>query len=492
MHGPRPVLAVLASLVVVGAVLPSGVAAAAAGSTWSTAIEVPGIAALHPSGDAGLPAMSCPTSGNCAAGGFYGAASGGIQAFVVNETGGVWGNAIEVPGIAALNTGGDAQITSMSCSSPGNCAAGGSYTGSFESSQAFVVDETGGVWGQAIEVPGTATLNQGGTGQVNSVSCAPGAAGNCSAAGHYSDSAGNFQAFVADEAGGVWGQAIEVPGTAALNTGALASADQMSCPAAGNCTIGGLYTDSGRDQQPFVARETSGVWGNAIELPGIAALNKGVFSGVRALSCTSPGNCSAAGLYSLDATANTESLFVATEKNGSWASAAEMPGIAALDTRGHTSVSSISCASVGNCAAGNCAAGGFYETTTNQTWPFVINEVHGAWGQAALVPGMATLDKGDANVNSVSCSSAGHCVAGGYYANFIGPFHEHWRPFVADETAGVWRRAIQVPGTLALNTGKFAAVQAVSCARGGTCALGGRYTVTSPPSTAQVFVDSQG
>ena len=43
------------------------------------------------------------------------------------ERHGVWGKAIEVPGLAALNTGGDAVVNSVSCVSAGSCAAGGYY-----------------------------------------------------------------------------------------------------------------------------------------------------------------------------------------------------------------------------------------------------------------------------------------------------------------------------------------------------------------------------
>lgn len=45
-----------------------------------------------------------------------------------------------------------------------------------------------------------------------------------------------------------------------------------------------------------VAVEKNGVWGRAIEVPGLAALNKGgafVFS----VSCASTGNCAAYGLH---------------------------------------------------------------------------------------------------------------------------------------------------------------------------------------------------
>jgi hypothetical protein len=41
------------------------------------------------------------------------------------------------------------QLNSVSCASPGNCAAVGSYTDNFGSSRAFAVSERGGIWGYA-------------------------------------------------------------------------------------------------------------------------------------------------------------------------------------------------------------------------------------------------------------------------------------------------------------------------------------------------------
>jgi hypothetical protein len=152
-----------------------------------------------------------------------------------------WGDAIEVPGSAALNTGGVAEVTSVSCPSAGNCAAGGQYHLS-SGYQAFVADEVNGTWGDAIEVPGTAALNAGVVAGVTSVSCP--SAGNCAAGGQYTDSSGSRQAFVVSEVNGTWGDAIEVPGSGALNTGNTAEVTSVSCGSAGNCAAGGYYYTS--------------------------------------------------------------------------------------------------------------------------------------------------------------------------------------------------------------------------------------------------------
>ena len=122
-----------------------------------------------------------------------GAASGTQAAAAARAApGGTWGNAMEVA--AGLSQGGDAQLNSVSCASAGNCSAGGSYF-----SEVFVVSEKSGTWGTAKEVPGFAALNQGGNAQLASVSCA--SAGHCSAVGFYTTRPRNGfnEAFVVNE-----------------------------------------------------------------------------------------------------------------------------------------------------------------------------------------------------------------------------------------------------------------------------------------------------
>ena len=116
-----------------------------------------------------------------------------------------------------------------------------------------MASQVNGTWGKAKQVPGTATLNTGGRAAVYSVSCAT--AGNCSTGGSYTDSAGHRQVFVASQVNGTWGTAIEVPGTAALNTGGDASVGAVACAAAGSCTAGGSYTDSSGHGEAFVVSQ---------------------------------------------------------------------------------------------------------------------------------------------------------------------------------------------------------------------------------------------
>jgi hypothetical protein len=430
---------------------------AAAGGAWGKAQQVPGLNGLNTSGNAVVSSVSCSSAGNCSAGGLYDDSSAAYQAFVVNEVKGVWKTAEEVPGTGSLNTGGSAAVVSVSCKSAGNCSAGGYYKNA-SGQQVFVVNEIKGVWKKAQEVPGTSSLNTGGNAVLDSVSCA--AVGNCSASGSYKNASGH-QAFVVNEIKGVWKNAQEVPGTSALNTNGDAGAYSVSCAAAGNCSAGGYYK-SASGYQVFVVNEIKGVWKNAQEVPGTSSLNTNGNAEVFSVSCASTGNCSAGGYYK---NSSGQQALVVNEVKGVWRKAQAAPGTSALNTDGYAGLYSVSCAS-----PGNCSAGGGYKNASGQQ-AFVINEVNGVWKKAQAAPGTSSLNtEGNAEVYSLSCGSAGNCSAGGYYKKASGQ-----QAFVVNEVKGVWKKAQEVPGTSSLNSEGNAGVYTISCTAAGNCSAGGGY-----------------
>jgi hypothetical protein len=429
---------------------------AAAGGTWGKAEEVPGLAALGDTRGSEVHSLSCGSAGNCSAGGGYFDASSNQQGFVVNEANGIWRKAENVPGLAALNTGGAAYVASVSCASAGNCSAAGDYSMG-QWFPAFAVGETKGIWGKAEKLlPGL------GFASINSLSCA--APGDCTAGGF----SGNSHPFVVSETSGTWGQEERLPGMRALNTGGFGEVVSVSCGAPGNCGAGGYYSDRSTKQYVFAASQRNGNWGKAFEVPGTNLDDGG--AQISSVSCASAGNCSAGG-YSSNGQA-----FVANETNGTWAKALPVPGLAALNTGGNAAVDSVSCAS-----AGNCSAGGYYSYISKPTGVvlqhgFVVSEVHGTWGKAMEIPGLAALDIGaGAYVASVSCGSAGNCSAGGGYSDAS----SHQQGFVVNQTNGIWGKAIEVPGLAALNVGPGAYVVAVSCGAAGRCSAVGEYTDAS-------------
>jgi hypothetical protein len=446
------------------------VARAVAGGRWGVAQEVPGTAALNLAGGADVYSISCGSAGNCSAGGAYEYKIERWEPFVVSETHGAWGTAIEVPGIAALNKRHAAGIASVSCASAGNCSAGGSYTGGSGKDQVFVVGEKKGTWDTAIELPGIAALNVGGDAGLSSISCA--SPGNCAAGGSYAQGHFLAQAFVVSQTNGTWGTAVQVPGIAALNTGQQAQVNSVSCASPGYCSAGGYYSNKAGAQEAFVVDETNGTWGTAQPVPG--AVNPG--GAVTSVSCGKAGYCSAGGYSYIE---GRQQPFVVSETNGTWGQAAELPGIAVLNTGPLAGITSVSCASAGNCSAGGQYSTGRKHLAIHQQ-AFVVSEVNGTWGTAEEVPGSGALNPGGiAQVNSVSCGSPGNCSAGGYTNG-----NANGTAFVVDETNGNWGTAHQVRGT----PGYLGAeVETMSCVPAGSCSAGGFYN-NSTVAGEQAFV----
>ena len=419
-------------------------------ANWGKAIPFPGLAALNGYGSAEAQSISCVSSGNSAAGGYYTNSGGDEEAFVADQTSGTWGNAEEVPGISTLNAGGAASLDTVSCGAAGSCSAGGFYTDSSGKYQAFVVSENKGTWGNAEEVPATGALNTGGNAEIDSVSCR--SASSCAAGGYYTDSSDNDQAFVVSETGGTWGKAEEVPGT--QTPSGTASIYSISCSSAGNCTAGGFYTDSSDNTQAFVVSETAGSWGNAEEVPGVATL--GGYSQVNSISCVSVGNCAVGGQV-------VSKAFVASETGGSWENAEEVPGT-------KSSVSSVG--SVWCTSSGNCLAGGFLTQRSGNQPAFVTNEEGGVWQKAEALSGTANQTQYVvAPTPWVSCISTGNCSIAGDYTNSSNDYEV----FAANEASGTWGAAEEIPGTARLNSDGYASVNWVSCTSDGYCAAVGYY-----------------
>lgn len=266
----------------------------------------------------------------------------------------------------------------------------------------------------------------------------------------------------------------------------------ISCTGPGDCTAGGAYqevpNDSPDTDQAYVVSEVNGTWGNAEAVPGTLALNTGDGAATVAVSCSSPGNCVAAGYYAYQygKTAVGVAGFVASQVNGRWQQARPVP---ALSRAAHfAEVTTVSCAPARTAAARNaglnCVAAGVSQLSPKTSTGFVLAEVHGTWGTAQPVPGLATTTPASA-VTSVSCPSPGTCGLGGHYTQRSG----HLQAFVANEVNGTWHKAQQVPGTATLNAGGHASVTSVSCPAAGVCVAAGGYKPKKGPG--QLFVASE-
>ena len=383
---------------------------------WGKAQQLPGTAVLNAGGSAQVTVMSCAPRGYCGAGGYYHDGKGNQQAFVASQTSGRWGTAAEVPGTGKLNVGGLALVRSVSCPSAGNCAAGGYYqtynppgTGD-NSFQAFVVSEHKGRWAKAEDVPGIGALAPppDENNSVVSVSCA--SAGNCTAGGYWNPGVTGVSCsdcgFVLTEVNGRWHGLVQPKGGGPVSS--------VACWHAGDCAAAGYRQSAGSGSPIFgyVETQANGRWGKAHQFA--SRLNLGIGS----VSCPSAGNCATGGdggSCECDA-GYSYGAFVFSQHYGRWGKVDYLTGPASLGT-----VTSLECSSSGNCGAGGSGYVGNDLYGNVLTQAFVVGERDGRWTAAETPPGEAALNLGgNSQVNQVSCPSASSCAAGGYYTDAAG------------------------------------------------------------------------
>ena len=426
---------------------------------WGKALEVRSAPAVARGRDVRLTAISCAAPGDCSAVGNYAVKNNHDRPIVDDETNGVWGKAEALTGLPARDEGGNTGAYVVSCASPGNCGAGGTYSVGRNKLLVFVVNEVHGRWGGIVTVPGVATLETGGYAYLTSISCPT--PGNCSAGG-YVASTGGTQAFVLDEVDGTWGSVLEIAGSASYRM-TNSRLESISCAAPGDCSATGNNEAGLARTLPFVVNEMNGTWGRAEAVPGLGTLSPGGSDYEVNVSCSQPGDCAARGNY-LDASRVTHA-FLVNESEGVWGSAFAIPGMIALNRRHISQLLSISCAASGDCSAGGTYGAGSHERA------FVVNEVDGTWGDPMMIPGLASLSQGNfTSVTAVSCGSSGNCGA-------IGSFNGHGgyvQVFATNEVNGQWGEATAI-GTPAFAGAIAAYGSAISCASTDSCAVVGTF-----------------
>lgn len=104
--------------------------------------------------------------------------------------------------------------------------------------------------------------------------------------------------FVVSEADGAWGTPQQIRGIPFVaGKRATVALSQISCTAPGDCAIGGTALGPAQREQGFVVQERNGTWGTAEQVPGILALDKGGTADLGQLACTSPEDCTAVGWF---------------------------------------------------------------------------------------------------------------------------------------------------------------------------------------------------
>jgi LPXTG-motif cell wall-anchored protein len=414
--------------------------------------------------------VSCASAGNCTAVGKFKNAGGGQEAFTMTSTGGVWGQA--TPAVFATGVQKavpDAEFLSVSCASAGNCTAVGRFRNASNYREAFTMTSTGGVWGQASPAVFAGGVQFSAPNDyLQRVSCS--SAGNCTAVGYFKNAASGTDAFTMTSTGGVWGQAAPaVFANGVQNSTPNGNLYSVSCASAGNCTAVGYFNNAAGNKEAFTMTSTGGVWGQAA--PAVFA--NGVQNSVpndylNWVSCASAGDCTAAGRYK-DVNGNTQA-FTMTSTGGTWGQVTPIVfanGVQSASPAAY--MNSVTCVS-----AGNCVAVGTFKSSSTYFEAFILTSVGGVWGDATPVTfpsGVRNAAMSD-SLDSVSCATAGNCTAVGYFKNAAGGTEA----FTMTATNGVWGQptpAVFASGVQ--NASQDDYFTWVSCASAGNCAAVGYF-----------------
>jgi hypothetical protein len=298
------------------------------------------------------------------------------HALLVDERKGTWGAGIEaqLPPDAATTPDPNGGVTIrgvasiVSCPSAGNCVAGGSYTDTFEGTyrtEGWLATEQAGQWGRAVQVqlpPDASDMDgdpaKSGTAPFfgfTGLSCP--SLGNCTAIGGYEDRNDNEQGLIVAERNGVWSRGIRAP----LPQGAIAPIEpnawddplfSISCAAPSDCAATGAWVRPGaKEGYPGIYRgwlltERRGQWSaSKLVLPSKTEKDGDVF--LKSTSCASPGNCVAVGSYRDGK--QTRGLIV-VERHGKWQRGIR-PALphAASPRKVWADLNSVSCPSASRC-----------------------------------------------------------------------------------------------------------------------------------------------
>ncbi len=378
-------------------------------STW-TATQADGPPNANPSlvDSYGL-GVSCPSTSSCfAVGGYEAAGPTGsyTAADLLTLADGMW-TVTEAPLPANAQSGGDATLAGISCPSGSACTAAGYFTDAAGNSQGLLLTLTGGSW-TATEAPLPANAENGGDAQLAGVSCTSISA--CVAVGFYTDTANHEQGLLLTLAGGLW-TATEAPLPANGESGGDARLNGVSCPSVSSCVAAGFYGDSAGHDQGLLLTLAGGSW-MATEAPLPANVGGNPFASLYGVSCPSASACVATGHY--EDTANATDGLLLTLAGGSW-TAAEAPLPANATGNPAVDLNGVSCSS-----ASACVATGSYAYNVNLNQGELLTLSNGSW-TAIQAPSPANPNgQIPSNVFGVSCPSVSECFATGNYGDGIG------------------------------------------------------------------------
>ncbi|HET9094785.1 MAG TPA: hypothetical protein VFN36_06815 [Solirubrobacteraceae bacterium] len=432
-----------------------------------------------------LQAVSCPSTGNCAAIGSYADGLGNSQGLLLAESGGRWRRGVQArppagAGTQAFRLADGGGLVGLSCPVARQCVAVGRYTDAHRVDHGLALPEVHGVWrrGVRLRLPANALpAPRARAGAVNllglgGVSCS--SAGNCVAVGNYETTAEVWQALIVVERGGRWSRGIEAPlPTDAAVAGQNAVLLTVTCGPGRECAAAGEYVNRSGHQQSLLVSGRGGRWAAAPAPAAPSDANSDPNIIPSAIACASPGDCAAVGTY-INPLQNSLGLLL-SESAGQWSGGAGAilpPDAAPAGTVGDQTVvlSGVACPQ-----PGGCTAVGWYFDNDENGQGLLIAQRDGIWQPGARVTlptnAVGGLEKQSAGLDWISCPSYGNCLATGVYTD-IG---YNSQGLLLSEVGGVWQSGVEAPLPRNASMVQYASVNQAACTAAGDCTVIGQY-----------------
>ncbi len=411
-------LIAVAATVALGALIPATVASGA--TAPNTAYSISPIAGtIYYLGNGVYQAgpMSCPSRGSCEAAFTF--PFDPVRPLLAAETAGVW----QLPIYLAMpsdswNGNGQGVVTALTCTSPGNCIAVGTYESNVSRMKAFVAIESSGAWAPAVTLAITDFDFQ-----PASISCP--SVNLCVMVGTRTQIVTQaLSPVVGTLSAGTW--SFVSPSAIGVNAHRL-SLTSVTCISIGNCMIVGNYqsTVSSATGYKFASiAEAHGRLGAIKFIPTIAGWS-GYAAGSQVLSIACPLStwCEAVGSV-YEAGQSIRQAFTVHMSLSGWL----RPKIVTrpVGAKGDDQLSSISCPTVGN-----CLAGGYFNTLINGIWAPMADVMRSNSFAPAVraTPPSDALPQTTSYISGVSCVSTTICSLIGEYTEWktTVPFGGKWK-----------------------------------------------------------------
>ena len=342
--------------------------AGATGQAWAIVPSADGGA-----GSSNLNGVSCTSTTNCVAVGYYD--NGSVAAMLAEHWNGTAWSLDTVP--TPPGSLGD-DLGSVSCTSSSFCVALGTFDAG-AGPMAIAVHWNGSAW-SLVSIPHPSVLDNG----LNDIACL--STTDCTAVGTYNTGA-TSETYVARWDGTAWSI---VPSPNVGPPGTSNGLRSVSCTSATTCMAVGVV-DDGSSTSTLAMTWDGSTW---TIVPSPNAGSAGANNNLGSVACTSATSCVAVGRY-FDSGWNSLAM---TWNGSAWTVVpAASPGV------GSTRLQSIACVSATACTAVGTFFDGSQQLTMAQNWD-------GSTWTLATTP---TSGTGDNDLRSIACLAASDCVAVG-------------------------------------------------------------------------------